>query len=298
VPKYQPAPLQQVAAAAPPWMPSKGGWDDLVAKIDRLDEGLQAVRKELARRPAASTTTRAFVGSEDSPMFDDADADNVADIVQDVHTVHPITGEPVFLGVNSVPAMAMALTQQSAANDSAMVRELLDKSILPIFTLENESTTYPFVDLWGLPHASPVRIEKLCAMLPSDSDCLLYIRQYRDTAHVLFPGIVNMSQFEAELTRFIMTRTAQSADPNRPPLTEQDVYGKSLHWLGLLFACLASGYQCSNLSRRERQLTSQIYGKPLRMASLFLSPNQVVFAKKKKKKKVRILTWRKSVLCV
>ncbi|KAK3367382.1 hypothetical protein B0T24DRAFT_635715 [Lasiosphaeria ovina] len=159
--------------------------------------------------------------------------------------------------------MAMALSQQQPENESSasvsMVRDLLDKSVLPIFTLDNDSTTYPFVDLWGLPHASPVRIEKLCAMLPSDSECLQHIRQYRDTAHVLFPAIVNMHQFESEVTRFLVTRTTQTTDPDPPPLTEQNVYGKTVHWLGLLFACLASGYQCSNLSRRERQLTSQVY---------------------------------------
>ncbi|KAK1760174.1 C6 transcription factor [Echria macrotheca] len=233
------------------WTPSKSDWDKLLGKIDRLETELQAVRREVSRRPALSKL--------DSPVPDGASPDAQADPVQEgVHSLHPVTGEHVFLGANSVPAMAMALSQQTS-NDSAMVRDLLDKSVLPIFTLENESTTYPFVDLWGLPHASPVRIEKLYAMLPSDSECLQYIRQYRDTAHVLYPAIVNMQQFEVEVTRFLITRTTQSGDPNRPPLTERDVYGKSVHWLGLLFACLASGYQCSNLPRRERQLTSQVY---------------------------------------
>jgi hypothetical protein len=32
-----------------------------------------------------------------------------------------------------------------------------------------------------------------------------------------------------------------------------------LHWLGLLFATLASGFQCSDLPRKERQIKSQVY---------------------------------------
>lgn len=261
------SPTLSVPAVAPPWAPSKSDWEQLFAKLDRVEQGLQSVRRDLAARSAPRKPNRTGPGRDDeSSPLDDSTSDDARtpnNPLQDggVHSLHPVTGEHVFLGGNSVPAMAFALSQQSTS-DSPMVRDLLDKSVLPIFTLENESTTYPFVDLWGLPHGSPVRIEKLCAMLPSDSECLQCIRQYRDTAHVLFPAIVNIQQFEAEVTRFLITRTSQNTDADKPPLTEQSVYGKSVHWLGLLFACLASGYQCSNSSRRERQLTSQVYGEP------------------------------------
>jgi len=257
------SPMYSTSQPAAAWVPSKGDWEQLLAKIDSVEQAVQVVRQELAAHPLPGSNRAAKEkGSDDeSSVLDESGADDDVGMAQDggVHSRHPITGEHVFLGANSVPAMAMALSQQST-NGSAVIRDLLDRSVLPIFTLENESTTYPFVDLWGLPHASPVRIEKLCAMLPSDSECLQCVRQYRDTAHVLFPGIVNMQQFEVEVTRFLITRTSQSVDTDKPVLTEQSVYGKSVHWLGLLFACLASGYQCSGSSRRERQLTSQVYG--------------------------------------
>jgi len=261
--------LATPAPATAPWSPSQSDWDRLLTKIDSLEQTLQEVQQELTVQRISSSKR---AGDGNSPSFDETASENAVaavaassattDLPRDdggVHSVHPVTGEHVFLGANSVPAMAMALSQQPA-NDSAMVRDLLDRTVLPIFTLENESATYPFVDLWGLPHASPVRIEKLCVMLPSDSECLQCVRQYRDTAHVLYPGVVNIQQFEAEVTRFLITRTSHATDPNKPPLTAQDVYGKSVHWLGLLFACLASGYQSSTQSRRERQLTSQVYG--------------------------------------
>jgi len=228
-----------------------GEWDSLLAKIDRLEESLRDVRKELARRRLPVKPGQAR--DNDSPSSDDT---GPAGPAPHLHAAHRLTGETVFLGANSAPAVAMAISQM-AGPDAA--RDLLDRSILPIFTLENESATYPFVDLWGLAHASSERIERLCALLPSNADCFQHLRQYRDTAHVLFPAIINMQQFEAEVTRFLVTRNAEAVDPNRPPLTAQGVYGKSIHWLGLLFACLASGCQCSNLPRRERQLTSQVY---------------------------------------
>jgi len=243
----------------------------LVAKIDRLEQGLQALRSELAlHRPSAKRSRRSRRGSDNNAGENDDDdlptseeaappRSATAGLARDMHTAHPITGETIFLGGNSVPAMAMALSQ---SNGSGTVQDLLDKSILPIFNLENESATYPFVDLWGLPHASTERIEKLCGLLPSDSECLQYLRQYRDTAYVLFPGIINMQAFEAEVGRFLVSRTAAlSKDPEgrMAQLTDQNVYGRSVHWLGLLFACLASGCQCSAMPRRERQLTSQVY---------------------------------------
>lgn len=153
--------------------------------------------------------------------------------------------------------MALVL---STTDGTGPVRSLLNKSILPIFALDNESATYPFVDLWGLPHGYVERIQRLCGLLPTDPDCFQYLRQYRDSAHVLYPGIVNIKQFEGELTQFLATRSAQLLDTSSPTPTEQDVYGQDVHWLGLMFACLASGCQCSDAPRRERQLTSQVYG--------------------------------------
>ena len=37
------------------------------------------------------------------------------------------------------------------------------------------------------------------------------------------------------------------------------MYGKSLSWMGLLFATLGSGIQSSELPRKERQMKSQVY---------------------------------------
>jgi hypothetical protein len=249
----------------------------LIAQVEHLAEKLHAVARALAPLSASDTAQQGTHRSRelpDSPPEQPGPSssrgalrgDNVygetlgfgtQPPAPEIHATNPVTGESVYLGSNSVPAMVLALGK---ANPSAAVQGLLDKSTLPIFTLDNEDLTYPFVDLWGLPHGSIARIEKLCALLPSSSDCLLYVRQYRDVAHVLFPAIVDMPQFEAEVSRFLMVRSAVMPESTHDQFTEKGVYGMSLHWLGLLFAALASGYQCSTMPRRERQLTSQVYG--------------------------------------
>jgi hypothetical protein len=166
--------------------------------------------------------------------------------------------DAVYLGGNSVPAMVTALANEQ--NSDAEVQSLLGKSVLPIFGLDNDSATYPFVDLWGVPHGSFQRIELLCKLLPgTDGECIQIFKLYRDTAHVIFPGIVDIAEFESELLDFLRTRAMAPLTVGAGPLAMQAVFGKSLHWLGQLFAALGSGIQSSELPRKERQMKSQVY---------------------------------------
>lgn len=165
--------------------------------------------------------------------------------------------------------MAVALASNNDMNDVA-VQDLLNKSVLPMFGLDNESATYPFVDLWGIPHGSFRRIEMLCKLLPpTDADSMQIFKQYRDTAHVIFPGVVDILEFESDLLDFLRHRSSGQLSVQAGSLAEQTVYGKTLHWLGLLFAVLASGFQCSDLPRKERQMKSQVYGTVSSLSYLF-----------------------------
>jgi hypothetical protein len=169
-----------------------------------------------------------------------------------------LAGEFVYLGANSVPAMALALGNRSSEDS---IQEIVSKSVLPLFGLDNESATYPFVDLWGLPAGSSTRVSEICKLLPTSADCFQILREYRDGVHVLFPGVVDLGQMETDVSQFLTKRSTQKFLPNDYIDHTSTVGGKSLHWLGLLFACLASGSQGSRLARKERQLTSQVYGK-------------------------------------
>ncbi|KAL0257788.1 hypothetical protein SLS55_006952 [Diplodia seriata] len=178
---------------------------------------------------------------------------------QGIHTTNSITGQTVHLGSSSVPALVMSLGKGEGS--SAPVQELLGKNVLPLFGLDNESATYPFVDLWGLPHGSMNRIYELCNALPNDSDCWNLLKYHKETAHTVFPAIADIEKLESELLRFLIARggSQTSEDGSVSGVTEQTIFGKDLHWVGLLFAVLASGCQCSALPRKERELTSQVY---------------------------------------
>lgn len=160
-----------------------------------------------------------------------------------------------------MPAMFYALQMNQGHAEQHQIQEMLGKTVLPLFGLDNETATYPFVDLWGLPHGSLARAQELAKALPSDSQMLNFFRCYRDLGYVIYSGIVSPEQMEADLTSFLINRAAQVGAEDG--VTEQLIYGHTFNWLALLFAVLASGAQCSSMSRKERELTSQVYSKHL-----------------------------------
>jgi Fungal Zn(2)-Cys(6) binuclear cluster domain len=236
-----------------PTKPAGPEWNWISTKIDNIEQSLEELKSDI-RHLVASGGKLPPVGGNAKDLITNVEDPNA----QGIHTDDDFTGQRVHLGGNSVPAMVIALGRGS---DEEAMRELLGKSILPLFGLDNQSATYPFVDLWGLPYGSSTRIDELCRLLPADADCLQYFQQYRDTAHVLYPGVVDINQFESDLTHFLINRANRAANMDAESLTEQNIYGMNLHWIGLLFATLASGCQCSGTPRKERQLTSQVYGK-------------------------------------
>lgn len=84
-----------------------------------------------------------------------------------------LTGDTIHLGGGSVPALINALGKgndyskkvQSAFGNSAM---------LPVFGLDNESATYPFVSFWGNQEAS-TRVAELRKIIPNDAICTEYV---------------------------------------------------------------------------------------------------------------------------
>lgn len=167
-------------------------------------------------------------------------------------------GQTVHFGAGSIPAFLISM-RNGGNTDLSEAQEVLGKTILPMFGLDNESATYPFVDLWGLPHGSLARAQELAKALPNDSQSLSFFRYYRDMAFVIYPGLAQLEMFEEELNQFLVVRAAN--DVTGEGVTEQQVHGQDFHWLGLLYAVLASGAQSSQMQRKERELTSQVYSK-------------------------------------
>ena len=233
--------------------PSKPLW----SKLETIETLVREVKSELSGH--RETVNEAGLNDDMDFGEDMAEAPQASTSGIQAGTAH--SGEFVHIGGNSVPAMAIAL---GSGSKEGIIQEVTGKSVLPLFGLDNESATYPFVDLWGLPAAPPVRVAEICKLIPASADCFQLLRQYRDGAHILFPGVVDIEQMEADFTQFLTKRPHQDFLPSDYIDYSSTVEGKSLNWVGLLFASLASGCQSSGLPRKERQLTSQVYGKSLR----------------------------------
>ncbi|KAI4736491.1 hypothetical protein E4T50_13022 [Aureobasidium sp. EXF-12298] len=250
---------------------SRSDFDHLCRKLDNVESALEDMRREMrgfsgrqpqhtsGRSSPSSTTQKADTAQ---PWINNQFTRHTT--VHGLHARNDLTGQTVHLGGSSVPALVMALGQGDREQPS--VQEILGRSILPMFGLDNETATYPFVDLWGLAHGSLARAQELAKTIPTDSQCLSFFRYYQNLGNIIFPGVADISTFEMDLTRFLQKRNEQMgvagslpADSPLPGVTEQAIYDKNLEWVGLLFAVLASGCQCSGLPRKERELTSQVY---------------------------------------
>lgn len=74
----------------------------------------------------------------------------------------------IHLGSRSVLAYMMGLGRTQTTQDTA--RSLLEENILPKLGLDNESATYPFVDLWSTA-SSMQDVSGLCKAIPDDELC-------------------------------------------------------------------------------------------------------------------------------
>ncbi|EXJ93427.1 hypothetical protein A1O1_01819 [Capronia coronata CBS 617.96] len=162
----------------------------------------------------------------------------------------------MHLGSRSVLAYMMALGRSQTTQDTA--RSLLEENILPKLGLDNESATYPFVDLWSTA-SSMQDVSGLCKAIPDDELCKEFFVAYRDIAYTMYPVVPDKAGFEETLNFMLSNRVRAlrdnlELDPNKP-------YGVSLPWLSLVFAVFASGSQSSDRPAKERELTSQVYGK-------------------------------------
>ena len=256
---------------------SQSSFDQLCRKLESVESAIEDLRREIRHNGNASINQTPQISRPpspnangaaraDAPLYGSAYTRHTSR--HGIHAMNDLTGQTVHLGGSSVPALVMALGQGNNREQPSL-QEILGKSMLPIFGLDNETATYPFVDLWGLAHGTLAKAEQVAKTIPADSQCLSFFRYYRDLGHVIYPGVADPAQFEQDMTAFLMNRsnyremdTGVDGQP-MPGVTEQMLYDKDLNWVGLLFAVLASGCQCSNLPRKERELTSQVYGQQL-----------------------------------
>jgi hypothetical protein len=252
------------------WRPTRADWFALTKSITSLKSEIARLRQSPTARQDEFDNDLSSVSSlETKDCFDGRDADDSPSLysssdctmVNGFHVTDHLTD--VYLGSNSAPALVAALQGESRLARSPASALMVDESeMLPAFVLGNESAMYPFVDLFTLQFGSHTKLKKLYDMIPDDAECIRLFHNYRDTAHVLFPGVVDIAQFELELSEFVVARQRISHKATEAELIS--LFGESyegMHFVGLLLAVLASGSQCSEGSNLVTETRSQIFGR-------------------------------------
>lgn len=244
-------------------------WDNVRNRLKEMEKTMFNLRMQLdkaddAPGPAFETNS---VHTADG---DNSSAKGASPEREGIHAANTLGEGTVHLGSRSV--LAYILNSKSGSDQ---VQALLEGGILPKLGLDNESATYPFVDLWSSDMSS-FDISAVCSALPNDQQCkqsvfpcrgchmadlnrLFYY--YRDIAGAIYPVLEDLDAFEMNLDMLLQSRAATDGMYREGDDATQKPFGMTVAYLGLLFAVLASGCQSSDLPSKERELTSQVYGR-------------------------------------
>ncbi|EDN02574.1 conserved hypothetical protein [Histoplasma mississippiense (nom. inval.)] len=255
-PRISPTDLQIGAPSATgKVMIPKEEWDTVCAKLKEMENMISALRMGLEQTESGqavpSTIPSASSASRSGDNFPDREG---------IHASNELGNGTVHLGSRSV--LAYLLGRSGSSQEASQA--LLEGGILPKLGLDNESATYPFVDLWST-DTSTFDLGAVCAVLPDDDQCKMFIGRYCDISATIYPVIPDIEEFQKNLSTLLQNRALWGGlQPESSEVTDRP-YGMSLAFVGLLFAALAAGCQLSDLPSKERELTSQVYGMTLRM---------------------------------
>lgn len=226
-------------------------WDNVRNRLKEMEQTIINLRVglEKAEEGQASPLETGSVQSGDASNRSKAASPER----EGIHAANTLGEGTVHLGSRSV--LAYILNNKSGSDQ---LQALLEGGILPKLGLDNESATYPFVDLWSS-DMSTFDISAVCSALPSDQQCMEFFYYYRDIAGAIYPVIEDLPNFEMHLNHLLRNRSATGGVYRAGDDQAQRPFGVSIAYLGLLFAVLASGCQSSDLPGKERELTSQVY---------------------------------------
>ncbi|OOG00042.1 hypothetical protein ASPCADRAFT_203929 [Aspergillus carbonarius ITEM 5010] len=254
-----PVRLKQEPGVSRPSVTGNGGrvsiareeWDNVRTRLKEMEQTINTLRVglEKADEGPASTLETGSVQSGDASNRSKAASPER----EGIHAPNTFGEGTVHLGSRSV--LAYILNNKSGSDQ---LQALLEGGILPKLGLDNESATYPFVDLWSS-DMSTFDISAVCSALPSDQQCQEFFYYYRDIAGAIYPVLEDVPQFEANLNLMLRNRTSMGGTYRADADQAQKPFGVTIAYMGLLFAVLASGCQSSDLPGKERELTSQVY---------------------------------------
>lgn len=137
-------------------------WDNVCSKLKEMEETVSALRTGLGQVEARDAPP----ASAGKGIVATANSDNISSEGEGIHASNNMGDGTVHLGSRSVLAYILGKSGTSQETSQA----LLEGGILPKLGLDNESMTYPFVDLWSA-ETSTFDITAVCNALPDDIQC-------------------------------------------------------------------------------------------------------------------------------
>ncbi|KAK2867749.1 hypothetical protein FQN49_003507, partial [Arthroderma sp. PD_2] len=225
----------------------KTEWESVCSKLKDMESAMSSLRAEMEM----VDTAPALVSPE--PPIEPARLPREEPLSdrEGIYAKNEYGNGTVHLGSRSVLAYLLGGSPKEAT------QALLEGGLLPKLGLDNETATYPFIDLWSS-DSSSYDIRSVCAAIPDDSQCRRLFKCYRNIAAIIYPVLSDIERFEEKLELALRNRATFGISENENDELSKP-FGMSTAFVGLLFAVLAAGCQSSDMSGKERELTSQVY---------------------------------------
>jgi hypothetical protein len=162
--KLEPAPIRVNGNSASGRVSiAREEWDNVRNRLREMESTISSLRMGLERADEGPSTML------DSGSVQSGDASSrskgASPEREGIHAANTLGKGTVHLGSRSV--LAYILNNKSGSDQ---LQALLEGGILPKLGLDNESATYPFVDLWSS-DMSTFDISAVCSALPTDQQC-------------------------------------------------------------------------------------------------------------------------------
>ena len=142
---------------------SRDEWDNVRNRLREMESTISSLRMGLERaeeNPVGILDTASELKVNSGSRSKVASPDR-----EGIHATNTLGQGTVHLGSRSV--LAYILNNKPGSDQ---LQALLEGGILPKLGLDNESATYPFVDLWSS-DMSTFDISAVCSALPTDQQC-------------------------------------------------------------------------------------------------------------------------------
>lgn len=141
---------------------ARDDWDNVRNRLREMESTISSLRMGLERseEPAVALESGSVQSADASSRSKGGSPER-----EGIHAANTLGKGTVHLGSRSV--LAYILNNKSGSDQ---LQALLEGGILPKLGLDNESATYPFVDLWSS-DMSTFDISAVCSALPTDEQC-------------------------------------------------------------------------------------------------------------------------------